>query len=401
MNFQSKQFKLLRRVLWFLAVCAWMPTAAHGQILSFSPEGQKRLAALVTADPDAASLFKTLTRIADAALKETPQPVPQISTEGRLETDPIAQQTRAALQDMKKIYALGQCFQVTGRDEYKQAAAKFMLAWATTMQPTGNPIDATHLDELIETYDMVRAKLGREEKQTIDAWLEQIARQQIGDWSPTASSGSNNWHSHRLKLVGLIGFVIQSRQFVQVALSGFPQQIGADLQPDGSSFDFHERDSLHYHCYTLEPLLTLAIAAQQRGATGLYTYVAPNGASLEKSVAFLVPFAEGKQTHAEFVNSNVEFDRRRAAAGQKNYQAGRPFEPTETRYALALASFFDPKLEGVVNKLLEKAGTRQTKTWQLVLNEVGRQERPAKTTTPRRPVRAKKPTATSKTKARD
>ena len=42
------------------------------------------------------------------------------------------------------------------------------------------------------------------------------------------------------------------------------KQIAANLRPDGSSLDFHERDALHYHCYDLEPLLTLAIAASQR-----------------------------------------------------------------------------------------------------------------------------------------
>lgn len=390
----------LGSLLLFIFAGTLSPAAIHAQVLSFSPGGQQRLAKLVAEDPQAASVFKSLTRIADAALKETPQPVREILSEGRLEKDPVAQQTRAAMQDMKKIYALGQCFQVTGRADYAQAAGKFIMAWATTTQPTGNPIDATGLDQLIQSYDIVRAKLARNQQQTIDAWLEQIARQQISDWNPSVASGYNNWHSHRLKLVGLIGCATGNRELLQSAVTGFQQQIAADLRPDGSSYDFHERDALHYHCYTLEPLLKLAIAAQQCGVPGLYTYVAPNGASLQKSVAFLAPFAEGKQTHAEFVNSNVEFDRKRAAAGQEKYAAGRPFDPIEAREALALASFFEPKLEPLVTKLLEQSGSRQAKTWQLVLNEVGRQEPAAKkAVTPRRPIRAKKPATATKRKA--
>ena len=174
---------------------------------------------------------------------------------------------------------------------------KFILAWATTTEPTGNPIDGTNLDTLIESYDLTGMAMSATDRQTVDAWLGQIALRQINERKQNSATGFNNWNSHRLKLVGLIGFVLQDRQLIQMAVDGFHQQIAADLLPDGSSFDFHERNALHYHCYTLEPLLMLAIAAHQNGITGLYQYAAPNGASLAKSVAFLVPFAQGKLEH--------------------------------------------------------------------------------------------------------
>ena len=75
-------------------------------------------------------------------------------------------------------------------------------------------------------------------------------------------------------------------------------------------------------CYDLEPLLALATAARQNG-TDLYRYQAPSGASLAKSLAFLAPFCDGTQTHPEFVNSRVAFDRRRAESGDRTYQSGR------------------------------------------------------------------------------
>jgi hypothetical protein len=199
---------------------------------------------------------------------------------------------------------------------------------------------------------------------------------QINERKPNSATGFNNWNSHRLKLVGLIGFVLRDRQFIQTAIGGFHEQIAADLQPDGSSFDFHERDALHYHCYTLEPLLVLAIAAHQNGIQGLYQYAAPNGASLAKSVAFLLPFAEGKRKHPEFVNSKVDFDRRRDAAGQNGYQSGTPFDPKDARRSFELASFFEPQLGELAAQLASKP-QRRFATWQAVLNEVGRTEQPA------------------------
>ena len=349
---------------------------APAQVLAFSAEGTRRLAELVASDRDVAALFRSLQRTADESLQQTPQPARQLLSEGRLDSDPQKKQTKESLRDMPKLYALGQAYAVTQDKRYAEGAKRFILAWATTTEPTGNPIDATKLDLLISAYAVTRVEMSAAERQTVDGWLEQLAQQQINDRKPNSATSFNNWNSHRMKVIGLIGFVLQDRRLVQAAAEGFRQQVAADLMPDGSSFDFHERDALHYHCYTLEPLLELAIAAQQNGAVGLYQYAAPNGASLAKSVAFLVPFAEGKQQHAEYVNSRVDFDRRRGAAGQKGFEAGAPFDPKTARRTLELASFFEPGLSALVGQL-DGTSSPRFSSWQMVLNEVGRQEQPS------------------------
>jgi hypothetical protein len=372
--------RILRTSRHMLTVLAGMtfvlPAAtmvARAQVLSFSADGTRRLTELVAGDADAAGLLRTLQRNADEALQQSPHPAKQLLSEGRLESDPAKQQTAEALHDMPKLYALAQSYRITGEPRYADGTKKYLLAWATTTEPTGNPIDATNLDSLIVAYDLTRAAMSAAERKTVDAWLGQIALQQINERKPNAATSFNNWNSHRLKLVGLIGFVLQDRQLVETALDGFRQQVAADLMPDGSSYDFHERDAMHYHCYTLDPLLVLAIAAHQNGVRGLYQYTAPNGASLAKSVAFLLPYAQGKLEHAEFVNSHVDFDRRRGAAGQKGYQSGTAFDPKSARRTIELASFFEPQLGELAAQLIGKPERRYA-NWQMVLNEVGRHE---------------------------
>jgi hypothetical protein len=133
---------------------------------------------------------------------------------------------------------------------------------------------------------------------------------------------------------------------------------------------------LHYHCYDLEPLLALAVAARLNGIE-LYGYQAPTGSSLSKSVDFLLPYWDGARTHAEWVHSKVKFDRQRAEAGEKGFVVGAPFDPQEARRVLELAGFFEPRFLPVLARLTSASGGRmhpgvEYPTWQTVLNEARR-----------------------------
>ena len=171
-------------------------------------------------------------------------------------------------------------------------------------------------------------------------------------------------------IVGLIGFLVNDPSLVSQAVGEFKKQIASNLRPDGSSLDFHDRDALHYHCYDIEPLLTLAIAARQNGVD-LYSYVASNGASFSNSVRFLVPYCNGTARHAEWVNSKVKFDRIRAEAGEQKFKVGSAFEPRTALRVFELASFFEHGYKPLVAQLAGKSGSRYP-TWQSLLNEVCR-----------------------------
>jgi hypothetical protein len=117
-------------------------------------------------------------------------------------------------------------------------------------------------------------------------------------------------------------------------------------------------------------LLTVASAARNNDID-LYSYQSPQGASLGKAVKFLVLFADGTKLHPEFVNSKVGFDRKRAEAGEKEYEAGSAFQPRSALAALEKAELFDPSLLALVKKLVRREAQKYP-TWESVLNAARR-----------------------------
>lgn len=305
---------------------------------------------LVESDRDVGSLFRKFKRQADAALGDAPHPVRQIRTAGKLASDPDKIESRMAMEDMKKLEAFSFVFTVNGDSRYAGASKRMILAWSQVNEPTGSPIDETKLEPLFVAYGLTRHAFSPAETDSVEAWLRLIANRELDAVRPDSITARNNWNSHRLKTVGLIGYLLNDPALINEALAGFKTQIQQNLMPDGSSLDFHERDALHYHCFDLEPLLTLAIAARLHGVD-LYSYRSPSGASLRTSVQFLTPFCDGTATHSEWVHSNVEFDRRRAAAGEAGFKIGEQFKPRDGLRTLELASVFDPPLKLLIASL--------------------------------------------------
>lgn len=326
---------------------------------------KKRLAAKDTAVERAYAGFRSL---ADKALEEAPHPIDTIRSEGLLEGNPKKTATHAALADMPKMYALALVYRVSGDDRYLQKVTAFLQAWAVHNTPNGDPIDDTNLDNPIEAYDMVKDKLAFDVDASIRDWLKRTAAIEISSPrnSPQRATSVNNWHSHRLKVLGEIAWAIGDTALQQYTINGLMTQIDRNLKPDGSGIDFESRDALHYHVYDLEPLLKLAILLQRATGKDYYRYTSPQGCSIQRSVTWLLPFVTGEKTHPEFVNSKVPFDRQRAQNGQAEYKAGTLWDPRNGIATVLLASYFDPALLSTVRPLLAAAPDRPR--WQLVVN---------------------------------
>jgi hypothetical protein len=353
------------------AAAAPTPSTPTNPSISLTDPQRLKLVALIQSDPEAAKLFDRVRRAADAALADEPHPIESIQTEGKLKTDPVKVKTTESLADMSRLDALGYAWAVTADAKYAAKTRQFILAWAKVNRSAGDPIDDTALEPLIVAYDLTRPTFPPAERDAADAYLRQVATKELETGKRTGNNKYNNWHSHRLKVVGLIAFVLRDRALIDQTAAAFREQVDKNLHPDGSSFDFHERDALHYHIYDLTPLLTLAIAARNNGID-LYAHRSPSGASLAKSIEFLLPYAQGTKQHAEFVNSKVAFDRKRAESGDKHYQAGTPFEPKEALPALERDELFDPSLLPLVTKLAGGKAEHYP-TWQVLLNAARRQ----------------------------
>jgi hypothetical protein len=350
---------LIFNVIWFCISLLW----ADAGTVSLQPVEIDQLRTLIATNAAAAKQFSEIQKMAAQALNATPNPIEKVTTEGRLDKDPAKIRTFASLVDLDKTAALGWAWAMTNDARYAVKAREFMLAWAKVNRPDGDAINETRFEPLIVAYDLLRPTFAESDRQTMDDWLRNKANVLWNDHRGL----TENWFSHRLKIVGLIGWTIGDPDLIARTVEGFHRQINRNFKPDGASTDFYKRDAFHYHLYDVEPLLTLARAAERNGEQ-FFDYAGTNGATLGGGVAFVVPYATGEKTHEEFVHSHVPFDLKRAQNGQGEYQP-HLWKPREAVAMFSQAAWFRPeygtlaaKLDGHANEIFFN--------WQMVLNAV-------------------------------
>ena len=322
---------------------------------------------LVRSDSNANKLYTTIRNTADKALTQNPDPIDTVVSEGRLATDPKKIRTIQSLDDIPKTYSLAIAYAIERNKNYLQKADKYLKSWALVNKPQGNPINDTKFEDLFFAYDLIKNNLSSDDQKTINGWLNQMAGAEIKTALPkTKKTSFNNWNSHRLKVIGLIAYLLNKDEYKTYIAEELPVQIEKNLLPDGSGIDFQERDALHYHIYTLEPLISLAIVLQRATGKDYYHYTTPSGSSIEKSINFLVPFVSGEKLHPEFINSSVAFDKKRADNKEAGYQIGAPFKQTSGVNVLIQASYFDPSCMNIVKKVLNVSTNYPG--WQAVIN---------------------------------
>lgn len=301
----------------------------------------------VTKDPELKRVLERQRKLADAALQRTPQAIAVVSTAGRLEGDDTRTQSANALKDMEAIEALAIGYTVYHDSYYLDAARRYLLAWAAINQPTGQPIDETQFEPAIFAYRLVRPALDESSRHRIDQWWMDMARAEIRSReSGSRTTAINNWNSHRIKTVGLIGFAIGDLGLIDTAHAALLRQIRDNLNADGSGIDFAERDALSYHVYNLRPLVTLALAFSERGED-LFHWRADNGASIAGSVDWLMPFVRGEKNHAEFVGSKVPFDIARSRNHENGHEIGSIWQPANALPLLDLVAAYDTTMIGL------------------------------------------------------
>jgi len=337
------------------------------QVFHLSTSEKATLAKLVSTDSDARKLFHRLKNSADHACASEPNPAAVIRTAGLLAQDPAKVATQECLKDMAKLEALAIVFAVTNDPIYKKSAERYLVAWAKTDQPSGRPIDETNLGPLLFAYDIFRSSIDPGTRHTIDEWLETVAKAEIESRDPKTREAVNNWNSHRLKIVALIGFVLEDHALINYAVTGYKQQISENLRADGSSLDFEQRDAIAYHTYDLVPLLTLTLSACRHGMD-LYGYAAPSGSSLPRSIGWLIPYVDGRKVHPEYVNTTVRFDLQRAANQEPGHAIGANYDPRNAVPTLELAAAFDPRITALALKV--RGSPSKYPSLQLLLNAV-------------------------------
>ncbi|WP_316801169.1 alginate lyase family protein [Pedobacter frigidisoli] len=344
--------------------------AAYSQTVSLNAKEIKKLKAWIKQDAAAKNTYAKFEQAGAKYLNEAPNPLDTIRTEGLLKGNPKKIKTWLAFQDMDKMYTLALLYRLTGDQKYLDKSTSFLLAWAKINRPNGNPIDDTNVDKAVEAYDLVKDNLAVKDREVITKWLAETAWAEVNSvrMKPGRATAINNWNAHRLKVVGEIAYAIDNRELIQWTIDNLKSHIDINLYADGTSLDFKERDAMHYHIYDLQPMLKLAIIIDRAKGSNFYSYESPKGASIRKSVEWLLPYMEGKKQHEEYVNTTVQFDRDRAKNNEPGFAAGTMFEPKMALPVVELSVYFD----GSQKKLLQEL--KEVESMQSLTDEIQREK---------------------------
>ncbi|MDI7776335.1 alginate lyase family protein [Asticcacaulis sp. EMRT-3] len=307
----------------------------------------------------AAALPAALPHLADMLARQ-PHPLARLHTEGTLPHHGIRDESIAAKRDLPIMRDAALAWRAGVGDAYLALAERYLKAWVATYQPGLNPIDETGFDALIDTYAIIGPQMdtaSRDAAKTFltrwaKAYIASIDGHKIVSISPQAKSWTNNWQSHRIKLITMMAVTLDDDALFADARRLYQAQIAANIGPDGEVSDFAERDALHYVIYDLEPLTQAALVARRRGEDW-FSYQSPSGSSLAGAIRWLEPYASGEKPHTEFLHSKTVFDAQRAAAGEPGYSG--PFDPKTAGNLMWAASRFDANYLDLARRLKPQA----------------------------------------------
>jgi len=295
--------------------------------------------------PELAGQIRSL---ADAGLAREPHPRAVVHTQGLLPHEQERDASVLAQEDWRQTLTQGLAWCVTGHAPYATKATTYIEAWVGSYAPSFNPIDEADLVDLLFGFDFVQERLA---PATLDE-TRQLGRELATGYLGTRrvgdpSTGLNNWQSHRIKLASAGAYLSGDTGLIAAARDGFIAHVTRNIDSDGHTYDFSQRDAMHYVVYDLEPLLTAASIAAAHG-DDWYGLAALQG-RLAAALSWLSPYAAGDQQHEEFVHSTVGFDARRAAAHVQGYAGLWQREEASNLYWIAAR--LDPRFARMADAL--------------------------------------------------
>ncbi|MBW8834166.1 MAG: alginate lyase family protein, partial [Burkholderia sp.] len=233
----------------FAGAAALLPLRHAHAAMNFCAAPAWQTSERTNADPGVKALVSNV----QAHLNDRPHAQAKLHTEGTLPHEGIYDQSVEAEKDLDLLRDAALAWRATSDDRYLKLVDRLLYAWVTTYQPSFNPIDETHFEGLILAYDMTASALPVKTRNASMAFLTKLANGYIAqiDEQPRPLKGNyrNNWQSHRIKLIAMAAFTLDNRKMINAAQRLFVEHVGDNIEPDGSTVDFAERDALHYVTY--------------------------------------------------------------------------------------------------------------------------------------------------------
>ena len=290
-------------------------------------------------DPDLERAAAPIILLAEEALARAPTPLKRIIYGGRVSSDPERIQSTRQLRDMTLLDALAWAHAVTGSSKYAEGARRYLMAWIRACRPTGHMVNDHKLAPCFLAFHLVGEGLSRKERQEIIDWAVEMGKHHIPRWKDQRAGG--NKPIKRIKMVLLSAIAADRKDWLEWADEKISLHLQASLRPNGRSLDLERRDALHYHANCMEVMVQVAHAGRLSGID-TFGRTTPDGASIRKSIDFMLPYVRGEKVHGEWVNSISSIDQRRWEAGDPYYRPGKPWDTSEAYKTLVLASSFVP-----------------------------------------------------------
>jgi hypothetical protein len=295
------------------------------------------LRVLVKENAQVRALNDSIKDLAIKALTHNPNAPIHLFYEGMLPTHPDRITTEERLKEMDMLVNLVYAYYGEPSEKYGEKAKQFVLEWTNRYIPTGNPINENKLTALFWAYHIFKDTYTVTERQKIENWLKDIADKGLA----REKTPNNNWEAKRLKIIAMVGSILNLGDLNTYAIEGFKRYIESAYYADGTSNDLRERDALHYHVSGLKPTVAVFVNGLAfDSGYNLFSYSSPSGSSIEHSVDYVIPYATGELQRAEWTNSKAAIDKRRAEAGLAEYQPGKLYDPSQAIPLLEWVGFF-------------------------------------------------------------
>jgi hypothetical protein len=349
-------------MLFFQAFIA-LPMATFSQtttMIILNRQEQENYKMLLEKNQEVRALNDSLQHLAKKALSHSARPLRVLYYEGLLDTNPKRIDTEKSLEDVDAVVNLIYGSYGVQDSIYGAKAAEIVKAWAKTYLPTGNPINENKFVAFFWSFHLFREHFDEKDEEVLEEWMRKIAIAEM----KRSRTPNNNWQAKRLKIVGLIGNILEDEKMQEFSLSGFKEFINTAYFADGTSEDLAKRDALSYHISGIKPCLSVFINFKHfSDEFDLYDYEGDSGGSIRKSVEYVIPYATGEKQHKEWVNTKVKLDKERAAAGIAKYQPGILFDPKDAYSLFECAAYYNPDYYRIID---EKG--RYTTSWVGLLN---------------------------------
>ena len=347
----------------FVVLSATMVSAEIdvSHIVMLNRSQQEMLKQIVNTQPQARKLWHMLQDEANLILSLSPQPMSTLKYSGYTRDNDDRIDTEMALYDMDCLGILYYSIICSDGDkEYIGKAKEFILAWASTYIPTGNPENEDRLEPLFHCYFLIQRYFNLQEQEMVEDWMITIAEME----KKNNNLPMDKIEAQRIKTLGTLGYLLNEPELVKHSIAAFKRYIEVSLYPDGTSYELVQTNILANHVTMLEALVSFGITFRQfegpETRLDVYSYQSPNGSSVKRSVEYIEPYAKGKLLYKED-RENVQMNET-----TMSYSLGETddtetwFNPESANTLLQLSAYFDNN----ESKLIQtKSSQKAYETW--------------------------------------